>query len=277
MPVVRTAISVAAVVMALALAPPALANRSASSNWAGYAVHGATFQQVTARWRQPHAACVPGKTTYSAIWVGLGGYSLSSNELEQIGTELDCNATGHTVSSAWYELIPDPSHTIGLRVLPGDQIEATVASAGGAVTLTLSNLSRHHSFQRTFRPAAVDLSSAEWILEAPSACIAGTSFCRTLPLTNFRQAVFTYARVLPTTGQLGTISSGPWAHTRITLVPSGQQFVTNNHGGVPFGTARPSSLSPNGGSFSVTFRRVYVPAGSLLTPRQPRGRSYLQH
>ncbi len=273
----RTAIPTALVAIALAAAPAASANRSPSSNWAGYAVHGTTFQQVSAQWHQPKAACVSGKATYSAIWVGIGGFSISSSELEQVGTELDCDSSGHAVSSAWFELVPAGSHTTSLRVRPGDEVSASVSVVGGAVTVALSDLTRHGSFQRTFHPAAVDNTSAEWILEAPSACVAGTSFCRTLPLTNFKRATFKDARALETTGALGTISSGGWARTRINLVPDGQQFVTNRSSGVPYGTAHPSSLSPNGGSFSVAFRQVFVTPGTGFGLRWPQVPTELVH
>jgi hypothetical protein len=240
-------------------------------------VHGTTFQQVSAHWRQPRAACVRGKTTYSAMWVGLGGFSTTSNALEQIGTELDCTLGGRVASSAWYELVPSPSHTLGLRIRPGDEVSASVAFGASGVTMAISDLTSGRSFQRTFHPTTVDVTAAEWILEAPSACIQGTSFCRTLPLTDFGHATFTTARALGGAATLGTISSGAWSHTRINLVPNGQQFATNRSGAVPFGTARASSLSPNGGTFNVTFRRVYVKPGTGFGHRLPRGPSYLRH
>jgi Peptidase A4 family len=274
---VRTAISTTLAAIALIAAPAASATRSGSSNWAGYAVHGATFQQISAHWRQPRAACVRGKATYSAMWVGLGGFSITSNALEQIGTELDCMVGGGVASSAWYELVPSQSHTLGLRIRPGDEVSASVAFGASGVTMAIADLTSGRSFQRTLHPTTVDVTSAEWILEAPSACIQGTNFCRTLPLTDFGHATFTTARALGGTGTLGTISSGAWAHTRINLVPNGQQFATNHSGAVPFGTARPSSLSPNGGTFNVTFRRVYVPPGTGFGHRLPRGPSYLRH
>jgi hypothetical protein len=265
-------------VIALAAAPAAVADGNASANWAGYAAHGANFRLVSAHWRQPKATCVAGKTTYSAMWVGLGGYNLSSSAVEQVGTELDCNPSGHTVSSAWYEVVPQPSHPIPIQVRPGDQVAASVQFAGGAVILALSDLTRHRSFQRTIYPSGVDVSSAEWILEAPSACIVGTSACRTLPLTNFGQATFWRAHAAAIGGPIGTISQGPWVHTRITLQPGGQQFATNNPGGgTPYGTARPSALGPSGAAFKVTYRTVYVQSNPLLGPRVSPGPAYLRH
>ncbi len=74
-------------------APAALAKTTSSSNWAGYAVHhpGVSFRQVSGTWTQPDASCIAGRSSYSAAWVGIGGYKPTSPALEQIGTEVDCN------------------------------------------------------------------------------------------------------------------------------------------------------------------------------------------
>jgi hypothetical protein len=273
----RVAVPSTVVAVALALVPAATADGNASSNWSGYAAHGANFQRVSAQWRQPRATCQRGTRTYSAMWVGLGGYALSSSALEQVGTELDCTASGHVVSSAWYELVPAASHTISLQVRPGDEVAASIAYATGKVTIVLSDLTSHRAFHATLHPSVTDVTSAEWILEAPSACIAGTSACQTLPLTNFGHATFARARAEADGGLAGTISKGPWVHTRITLVPGGQRFVTLRSGGAPFGTAKPSGLNRYGGSFNLTYKQVYVSSTPVLGQRLPRGRVYLRH
>src|SRR5436190_12438419 len=143
------ALSAGVAVMLLA-APAALADSVTSSNWAGYAVHrgGVKFKRVTGTWRQPKATCTPGRATYSSVWVGLGGYSVSSKALEQIGGEVDCNARGKVISSAWYELVPAPSRTIRLKVRPGDELKATVTVIGHQARLQLRNLTRRHTFTR---------------------------------------------------------------------------------------------------------------------------------
>ncbi len=265
-----------AAVFALAGAPIASADRSVSQNWAGYAAHGTSFGAVSARWRQPKPSCTPGKVRYSAMWVGLGGYSLNSNALEQIGTELDCTQRGGAVSTAWYELVPAGSHTIALKVHPGDLVSASVGVVGQRVWLVLANLTTHHTFQRTLTASIVDISSAEWILEAPSACVDGTSACRTLPLTNFGRATFAVARAMAVGGQSEPIGDTAWSHTRITLGPEGPQFVSNRRSQVPVGTARPSGLINNGSSFNIAYKQKYV--NSLFGSRSaPSGPTYLRH
>jgi hypothetical protein len=245
----------AAAVMALTAVPAALADTSVSSNWAGYAVHrsGVRFREISAIWRQPSASCSPGNPTYSAVWVGLGGFSQTSNALEQIGTEIDCTASGKAVSSAWFELVPDPSRTIRLDVRPGDTIAGSVAVNGHQVTVRLYNQTRHRSFSRTLYHSAIDLTAAEWIVEAPSDCVSA-NVCQTLPLADFGTTTFALTAARTTSGKVGSVANRAWDATAITLAPGGRRFVgyrTSASGGM----ATPSPLGPAGASFSVTYQQ----------------------
>jgi Peptidase A4 family len=274
----RAAAAFLCAVLALAVAPVAQASGTPSANWAGYAVHGTTFNRASGSWRQPRATCTPGGRTYSAMWVGLGGYSLTSNDLEQVGTELDCGLNGKESSSAWYELVPSPSHRIALAVHPGDRVSASVESSGGAVAVSIQDLTTHHGFRKSFHPAAVDVTSAEWILEAPSACIFGSTACQTLPLTDFGQATFGNARAQTTVGQNGTISSSAWQRTKINLTAQGQVFSGNRPGVTTLGaSATPSALNHYGGSFNVTYRPGHGTRSPSLARRLPGGPTYLRH
>ena len=233
----------------LAGASPALADSQTSSNWSGYAVHGARFRDVGGEWRVPRVDCSSGNTTYSAMWLGLGGFSNSSSSLEQTGTEADCDGQ-KAVYSAWYELVPSPSHSLALRIHAGDLIRAEVRVSGRRVTLTLADLTRHRHFVRTFTPASVDTNSAEWILEAPGDC-SGSS-CITLPLADFGRAAFSHARVVTASGRSGAIAGPRWNTTRITLISSGRGFVD---GGPPTlsGGASPGALTAAGAAFSLSY------------------------
>jgi hypothetical protein len=272
----------AAVGLALVLlgAPAALADSVQSSNWAGYAAHRGRvkFKRVTGSWRQPTATCTPGHATYSSVWVGLGGYSESSRALEQIGGEVDCNARGKVVSSAWYELVPAPSRTIRLQVRPGDELRATVSVIGHQVRLQLRDLTKHHTFTKSVRVSTVDVGSAEWILETPSVCTNGVA-CQVLPLANFGKATITGATATTTRNVFGPISGRGWRASRITLA-SGHRFIDRASARVV--SALPSSLSARGGSFSVTYqgstpatatalRRSDVAAGPLVRPARAGG------
>jgi Peptidase A4 family len=252
---------------AVALAAPAaaVADASLSTNWAGFAVHraGVRFRNVSATWTEPAAACHAPNPTWEATWVGIGGYNRNSNALEQIGTELDCAKSGATLTGAWYEVVPAPSKRIGMAIRPGDTITASVTVVGRRVTLKLADRSRHESFSRRVTVSSVDIRSAEWIVEAPSACFTISS-CHTLPLTDFGTESFRGATATTTQGHRGSIASSRWGRSKITLAPGGTGFISSGAGA----RAVPSGLSSGGSAFSVTFSRSSAAAArDVLGPR----------
>jgi len=241
--------------MAAVADPSALADVVSSSNWAGYAVHraGVRFTKVLATWTQPSPQCTAGHGAYSAMWVGLGGYNASSDALEQIGTEVDCTASARVSSTAWYELVPAPSRTISMTVRPGDEMLAAVTVTGNRVVLWLRDTTTHRSFRRTFYPSTTDVSSAEWILEAPSECTSD-NICATLPLANFGSASFGAAQAEDVGGHSGAIADPFWDRTQIRLKPGGRRFISYSGTGV--GAAAPSALNAQGNGFSVVYSTV---------------------
>ncbi len=251
----------AGLALGLIAAPSALADTTNSSNWAGYAAHrsGVAFKKVSGSWTQPQATCTAGSRTYSSVWVGLGGFAESSDALEQIGSEVDCNARGKVVSSVWYEAVPAPSRRIRMKVSPGDRLTASVVVVGHAVTLTLSDLTRGKTFTRTINARNVDVSSAEWIVEAPSECSG--SFCRLLPLADFGTATFDRARAETSAGHLGAVSDRKWGAIRITLSANGKRFINNSPSARALASASP--LTANGSSFTVTYS---APSTTTTTP-----------
>jgi hypothetical protein len=250
----RLAIAFTAVAALLAAAPASLADSSTSSNWAGYAAHRAhvKFHRVFAWWVQPSLTCTPGHATYSAFWVGLGGFSLSSNALEQAGTEADCNALGQTRMAAWYELVPAPSRRLTLKVSAGDRIAATVTVTGHKVTIELVDGTTNKSVTKTIRASAVDVSSAEWIAEAPSDCVS-VNACVTLPLADFGSASFVFAGAQVSGARVSPLSSSSWKLTKITLEPGSRRFTGINGSGSATAVATPTALSAAGNAFTVTY------------------------
>jgi hypothetical protein len=230
-----------------------------SSNWSGYASAdagtGATptsFSAVAGSWVQPAATCTPGGAAYAAFWVGLGGFSPTSDALEQTGTETDCSLGGAPRYSMWYELLPAPPVTVKLVVRPGDTISASVAVSGTTVTIKIRNVTRHTAFGKKLRMAAPDRSSAEWIAEAPSTC--GATGCQTLPLANFGTVSFSGATAIGA-GHHGTIADPAWAATAVTLHGGGPSAFRGRFvGDSPDADAVPSGLGGDGASFSVAWQ-----------------------
>jgi hypothetical protein len=234
-----------------------------SANWAGYvatppAAKSAPFTKVFAAWVQPAATCASGQVADSAFWVGLGGFSPDSSALEQTGTEANCSRTGQARYSVWYELVPAPPVSIDLPLTPGDSIVAGVAVSGRTVTVQISNYTRKQTFVKTLSlPSAPDVSSAEWIAEAPSDCSRGGT-CLPLPLANFGTVGFVSAKA-SRAGHTGPISDPAWSPTAIALDPIVGPSPLDV--AVPRATAIPSTLSTdrNGSSFKVSWNATTIP------------------
>jgi hypothetical protein len=199
---------------------------------------------VTATWKQPKARCTAGRATYSAFWVGLGGFSPTSTALEQIGTATDCGTTGKPRSYAWYELVPAAAVELPLKIVAGDTVTTSVNVSGTNVLVQVKDRSRKTSFTKTLTTAAPDLSSAEWIAEAPSACTA-TGQCRVLPLSDFGSVTFTRIAAIGS-GHPGTITDPFWESSLIRLVPESAAFSSSTVG------ATPAEVSADGRTFGVT-------------------------
>ena len=234
---VTAALAFAASAGATPPAPGIFHDLSTSTNWSGYAATGTAFTDVKGTWVQPAVSCDSFDSTYSAFWVGLGGYAGTTGGLEQIGTESDC-MSGRPVYSVWYELLPAASTPITMEVSAGDTISAEVSENAGLVTLTVTDVTNGATFSTQTSPDQLDISSAEWIAEAPSKC--GRRTCRPLPLANFGTAAFS-GSAATANGHEGTISDTSWTSTGIQL----RSFA---------GTAVPSALSPDGTSFSVAWQ-----------------------
>jgi peptidase A4-like protein len=260
-------IACAASALGAPAAPAAAAgtSRFTSTNWAGYAVSraGTTVRHVSASWVQPAVDCSAGGRTYSAVWVGLGGFHTTSRALEQVGTEADC-ASGRARYSGWYELVPDASHSARIAVAPGDRLHASVAVAGTVVTLTLRNETRGATFSKVLRASAVDTTSAEWIVEAPSLCTTSGS-CASTSLAAFEPTRFTGAQAVSASGHAGTLRDSAWHATAIDLTagPGARRFADDRVPGPAGGSeATTGALDAGGASFAVTYTGGDAVSGS---------------
>jgi hypothetical protein len=221
-----------------------------SQNWAGYVAGGTQFSSVSGSWVQPSAKCGSGQT-YSAFWVGRGGDGSQSSALEQTGTQADCTADGSTDYYAWYELVPAAPVKLDLAIKPGDHISAKVSVSGSNVTVSLSDQTTGQSTTKMLQMDNPDVSSAEWIAEAPSAC-DGSGSCQTLPLSDFGTVQFTSATATAN-GHTGTISDPNWSAQPVALGSSGISDVSYGSGSGA-SSANPTSLSADGSSFSVAYQ-----------------------
>ena len=267
---VAVAIVVAMVAGFLTLAA-AVARAAVSTNWAGYVSKGhgqsARFRRVVGSWTQPTASCTRA-ATYSAFWVGLGGYSAGS-KLEQTGTEADCTKSGPPRYAAWYEILPNPPVNARLAVRAGDVIAASVTTDQTGVVVYLRNLTTGRDFSKQIHLHNPDASTAGWIAEAPSEC--GDSGCHTLPLTNFGTVSFAGAAA-ELRGYVAGIASARWTALAIELEGDFAGLTAGT--GPTFASAAPSPLTSSASAFSVTWKQVSAPAPSSterIGPPTPEG------
>ncbi|MFZ0090423.1 MAG: G1 family glutamic endopeptidase [Solirubrobacteraceae bacterium] len=260
-PIAVTAACAAGVLPAASASAATDVAQAASENWSGYVAGSSAsgssntqFKSVSGSWVQPPATCSTGQS-YSAFWVGLGG-SGQTDALEQDGTEVDCSTSGSPSYFAWYELVPQAPVRVNMAIHPGDHISSQVTVEGTNVSVSLSNATTGGSFTKTLQMSNPDVSSAEWIAEAPSSCSQGVSDCTPLSLADFGTVDFTNATATASDGHTGPISDPEWSPTAVTLSPGadssgfgGGQFVSQSGSA----GATPSSLSSDGSSFSVAW------------------------
>jgi hypothetical protein len=213
--------------------PPA----TVTNGWAGYVVRtgAASFEDVAGSWVQPGVVCNrPGSS--AAFWLGLGGASGDSQALEQVGVSAECSQRAIASYSAWYQLYPAPPVELPLTIRPGDRLAADVAVVAGAVSVDLRDGTTGASFSTKLRMRSPETDSAEWIVEAPAACIAT---CTPLPLAEFGRFLFADASTT-VAGHTGTITDPGWTRVRLKMRPRGEGSA-----------AVATSLSADGSSFKV--------------------------
>lgn len=163
-----------------------------SANWAGYVETASTTTDVSGTWNEPQASCTGKKYRYSAFWVGMDGFS--SNSVEQIGTDSDCDGKDGPSYYAWYEMYPaNPVYldTSSYPVSPGDSLTGQVSGSGTTFTVTLTDSGKWNYQAVVDVPSAPALSSGEWIAEAPSLCSARR--CKIAQLADFGTVSFSNA------------------------------------------------------------------------------------
>lgn len=217
-----------------------------STNWSGYAITGAKGSATDAKasWIVPAiGGTCPSTDQFSSFWVGIDGYS--SNTVEQVGTDSDCQ-NGQPVYYAWFEFYPHPSFTIdSVPVSPGNTISAEVKQTGkGLFTVTLTNVSTGKSFSASAKIPSAAQASAEWIAEAPYS--GGV-----LPLANFGSVLFGYDNTAQPNTCFLTMSGATG--------PIGLAAFNQNLDAITMDTKTgivktiPSSLSSDGTSFSIAW------------------------
>lgn len=200
------------------------------------------FIDAKGSWVQSAATCSTNSAQYASFWVGIDGYS--SDSVEQLGTDSDCNGRNRPAYYAWYEMYP--AHSVELSpskypVKPGDTLSATVSVTGTAFTLSIAS-SEGWTFTTTLGGAGLAQSSAEWIAESPEIC---THRCTLAQLSDFGAVNFSNSEAAVSAGAMQPISSFTYDSGPHEII------ATTSNGTV---RAQPSALGAGGTSFSIAWR-----------------------
>lgn len=169
---------------------------------------------------------------------------------EQAGTVASCGAGGASSEHAWYEIVPAPPITANLHVSSGDLITASVNILdGGTVALfqIKNRTTRTVATTKVSLASMPDLTSAEWIAEAPTSCILRG--CFSVPLPQFGSVSF--SKIAALGNDIGGTPTRPdWSSEDLQLVPSTAPSLGAAAADAGAGAVT-SNLTPAGRSFQV--------------------------
>ncbi|MBA3823236.1 MAG: hypothetical protein H0X24_04915 [Ktedonobacterales bacterium] len=165
-----------------------------SANWSGYTLPPVGVTGVRAQWTEPQLSGTP--DTSSAIWVGIGGWDATFNDVVQVGVRPYLRVDGTQSHRIWYETLPPNSwHLTDLTVAPGDAITASVTlvpSSTNQWQLALHDTTSGVSFAQTVTHTSAR-SYADIIVEDPNATTNnGPPY---YAFTHFSPITFTSAQV----------------------------------------------------------------------------------
>jgi hypothetical protein len=237
-------------------------NSGTSRNWSGYvATKAGTYTSVTGTWIVPHPSA-SASIAAAATWVGIGG--AKNRDLIQAGTEESVVGSNGVRYSAWIEMLPAASHTVPLKVNPGDSVTTTITQTSQDNWLiTLKNNTTGLNYKVTENYTS-SLSSAEWIEEAPS---GGR---RVYPLENFGSVAFSGGSTVVDGKTLTIAAAGGKAVSmsdstgRIIAAPS--KIASD---GKSFGVTRTDAAAPGGRSSQVQTSSGFDPSSLLKADVQP--------
>lgn len=233
-------------------APPSQEVKSLPNEiWSGYVVTAAkgstgSVTDVKGAWLVPQGTCSAGHPSTALFWVGMDGYNEKPiNQIEQIGTFLDCNGSSTPVYGAWYEF-GDTRVNLDPKKFPvaaNDEISADVSYNAGTMTFTatITDINNHNKMSFPSPPGYMaSESSAEWIAEAPYSSL----------FTDFGALTFIscYATVSGHTGPIRYFDSPPTTVYKLTLTAILDDLTL----AIPSSLPVKGSTYPAGSSFVVT-------------------------
>jgi Peptidase A4 family len=210
-----------------ASSPPLVVTQS--SNWSGYSTTGGPFTVVKGTFTVPSVK--PGTPPYDQVaeWVGVDGASNADTSLIQAGVDEFSDPTDPTNFDvqAWWEILPAAETNITtVTVKAGDSVTVTLWQVSSTSwQIDLNDNTNGESFTTPPEKYSGPGSTGEWIVEATTRCVGGTTRCVTSGLAPFTPAVaFTNLGMTGPEGSLeqdNMVQRGTTVSTPTTLTAGG--------------------------------------------------------
>lgn len=158
-----------------------------SSNWSGYIVSAGPYSEVEGTFTVPELTSYVPNADF-AEWVGIDGFPKGNDSLIQAGVLEEWEDSNTIGIGAWWEILPAPATFIpptAISVYPGDQVSVTISQVSGSEwSIVLYDQTSGQTFS-TEQAYDGPESSAEWIVEAPTADNAQTTLAPFSPDVDF--------------------------------------------------------------------------------------------
>jgi hypothetical protein len=220
---------------------------SYNKTWAGYAVTGSNFNQVSGSWTVTPVDCTASPNSDSSQWVGIDGWT--SDTVEQTGTDSDCDGDQPSYY-VWYEFYPLGTRVIStVSIAPGDNFVASVVYKGNNLyTVAIKNTTTNQSFTKEVefagsRGATPEWNSAEWIMEMDGRKLSDFG---TEPFGAYYTGIPKGNNMAIDSSVSGVISDFGAAVQESITTKTGSDGSTE--------TSVPSALASDGSGFTVTWK-----------------------
>jgi hypothetical protein len=165
-----------------------------SLHWVGYTFDVGHVTGVRARWTEPTVTGKKGSEEF--VWIGIGGWNQTENNIIQAGTFAYFPPGGGRNEGVWYERVPvDPDAQFPLvPVGPGDHISSTItllSGRGNRWRVTVDDTTTGAKFASTLRFKSMD-AYPSFVVEDPDKGAPGPNG-PFFPFPHWRSVTFTSA------------------------------------------------------------------------------------
>jgi hypothetical protein len=201
--------------------------------FSGYATRLSGITSASMHWVEPRVSCVAGKATGVAIWVGVQD---DAGQLQQIGTDSQCDPASGLRHLSWWEAYPASSEPLTLPAVSGHRMFAEISVRDGVWTYSLVDETSGTS-AAIERRIHMEAKAAVWTVERD---LCPADYSRICPLAEFTSVDIADAS-LTADGEVSGIVDSKGVPSRMSMVSGDNALATTGD-------------LTSGDSFSITYR-----------------------